>query len=170
MTDLTKHSSSHSPWMMGAPFLPAPWTPGEPSEREPSRGSWATALRCRLRRNTIDHELAAGADPDSSECRYLRAAELTAASNRRALAATYERHIVAATNVPPLDVIPVNWSGVRAATPRLEHLARRLREDPGVRAQGVARARLLLTDRDSALYARDDLILAEEVRSTLALL
>jgi RecB family endonuclease NucS len=65
----------------------------------------------------------------------------------------------------------VNWRGVRAATPQLERLVERLREDPGVRVQGIARARLLLTDADSALYAKDDdLRLADEVRSTLALL
>jgi hypothetical protein len=129
------------------------------------------ALRCRLRRNAIDQELAAGADPESSECRHLRASELTAQSNRQALAAAYERHIAAATRFPQLDVVRVNWRGVRAATPRLVHLARRLREDPRLRAQGVARARLLLTDRDSALYAKgDDLSLVNEVRSTLALL
>jgi hypothetical protein len=170
MSDLTQHRSSYNPWNIGFPFLPATRTLEMPPGREPSRSSWVTALRCRLRRNTIDNELAAGADPDSSECRHLRAAELTAASNRRALAAAYERHIVAATSIPPLNVIPVNWSGVRAAAPRLEHLARRLREDPRVRAQGVARATLLLTDGDSALYARDELSLVDEVRSTLALL
>ena len=106
------------------------------------RSSWLTALRCRLRRNAVDRELAAGADPDSSECRHLRASELTGESNRKALAAAYERHIVAATSSPPLDVLPVNWRGVRAATPRLDRLAQSLREDPGVRVQGVARARL----------------------------
>lgn len=130
-----------------------------------------TALRCRLRRNAIDRELAAGADPDSSECRHLRASELTGESNRKALAAAYERHIVAATSFPPLDVVPVNWRGVRAATPRLDRLAQRLREDRGVRAQGVARARLLLADGDSALHDKDDDSgLVHEVRSTLALL
>jgi hypothetical protein len=133
--------------------------------------SWLTALRCRLRRNAVDRELAAGADPDSSECRHLRASELTGESNRQALAAAYERHIVAATSSPPLDVVPVNWRGVRAATPRLDRLSQRLREDPGVRVQGVARARLLLTDRESALYDKDDDSgLVHEVRSTLALL
>ena len=126
------------------------------------RSSWLTALRCRLRRNAVDRELAAGADPDSSECRHLRASELTGESNRKALAAAYERHIVAATSSPPLDVLPVNWRGVRAQS---------LREDPGVRVQGVARARLLLTDRESALYDKDDDSgLVHEVRSTLALL
>jgi hypothetical protein len=133
--------------------------------------NWLITLRCRLRRNAIDRELAGGADPDSSGCRHLRASELTGESNRKALAAAYERHIVAATSSPPLDVLPVNWRGVRAATPRLDRLAERLRKDPGVRAQGVARARLLLTDRDSALYAKDDdSSLVDEVRSTLALL
>lgn len=170
MTDLIKHRSSYNPWIIGFPFLPPPRTPGEPPRREPLRSSWLIALRCRLRRNAIDRELAAGADPDSSECRHLRAAELTVASNREALAAAYERLLVAATSFPPLDVVPANWSGVRAAKPRLEHLARRLRGDSGVRAQAVARARLLLTERDSALHTKDDLSLVDEVRSTLALL
>jgi len=171
MSDLTKHRSSFNPWIIGFPFLSTPPTPNGSPGREPLRRSWLISLRCRMRRNTIDQELAAGADPDSSECRHLRAAQLTAASNRQALAGAYERHIVAATSSPPLDVLPVNWSGVRAAAPRLDHLAQRLREDPRVRAQGVARARLLLTDGDSALYAKhDDLRLVDEVRSTLALL
>ena len=171
MTDLTKFRSEYNPWIIGFPSLPG-WrrTPGGQPGRDPLR-SWYTALRCRLRRNTIDRALAAGADPESSECRHMRAAELTAASNRNALAAAYERHVVAATSDPPLEVLPVNWSGVRAATPRLELLAKRLREDPRVRAQGVARARLFLADGESALYDKsDDLRLVHEVRSTLALL
>ena len=171
MTDLNQHKSSNSPWFIGFPFLPAPQRSGGFPKREPLRSSWLIALRCRLRRNAIDRELAAGADPDSSECRHLRAAELTGERNRQALAAAYERHLFAATSFPPHDVVPVNWRGVRAARPRLDRLAHRLREDPCVRAQGVARARLLLTDGDSALYATDDgLSLGDEVRWTLALL
>jgi hypothetical protein len=171
MTDLTKHRSSYNRWTIGFPFLSAPRMPGGPSRRKPLRRSWLVALRCRLRRNAIDRELAGGADPDSSECRHLRASQLTGESNRKALAAAYERHIVAATSFPPLDVLPVNWRGVRAATSRLDRLAERLGEDPGVTAQGVARARLLLTDSDSALYAKDDdSSLVDEIRSTLALL
>jgi hypothetical protein len=55
------------------------------------------ALRCRLRRNAIDTELAAGVDPDSSECHHRRTVELTAESTRQALAAAVERHLAAAT-------------------------------------------------------------------------
>ena len=170
MTDLTKHRSSYNPWIIGFPHLPAPRAPGEDRPRERGRSSWLVALRCRLRKNSIDRELAAGTNPDSSDCRHLRAAQLTAASSRRSLADAYERHIAAATRSPQLDVIGINWSAVRAATTRLEHLVRRLRNDPRVRAQGVARARLLLTEGDSALHAKDDLSLIDEVRSTLALL
>jgi hypothetical protein len=171
MTDPTKHRPSYTPWMMGLPFLPAQPRPPRLPRREPRRRSWLIALRCRLRRNSIDRELAAGVSPNSSECRHLRATELTAASNREALAGTFERFVVAATRSPQLNVIPVNWRAVRAATPCLDHLARRLREEPGVRAQGVARARLLLTGRDSALHANDDgLSFVDEVGSALALL
>jgi hypothetical protein len=171
MTDLTKYRSSYNPWLLGFPSLPDRPSPDGLPRKELSRGSWLAALRCRFRRNTIDRELAAGADPHSSECRHRRAAELTAPSSRDALAAAYERHVAAASADISLDVVPVNWRAVRAAAPRLEHVARRLRDDPRVRAQGVARARLLLTERDSALYGNgDELQLVDEVRSALALL
>ena len=171
MTDLTKYRSSYNPWLLGFPYLPDQPKPDGSPGRQPRQRSWLIALRCRMRRRAIEQELAAGADPDSSECRHLRASELTAESNRQALAAALERHLVAASHVPPLDVLPVNWHAVRAAAPRLERLAERLREDPRVRAQGVARTRLLFTDANSALFAKDDdLSLAHEVRSALALL
>ena len=154
---------------MGFPFLPPPHAPD--GGREPLRSSWLMALRCRLRRNAIDRELAGGADPESSDCRHLRAAQLTAQSNREALAARYERLLIAATSMPPLDMLPVNWQGMRTARPRLDRLAQRLRETGPVSAQGVARARLLLTGQDSALYDRISAShLRDEVRSTLALL
>jgi hypothetical protein len=170
MANLNEHKTSHDPWFIGFPFLPAPNGAGS-ARGELRRSSWLIALRCRLRRTAIDRQLAAGADPDSSECRHMRASQLTSESNREALAAAYERLLHAATSFPPLDVLPVNWRAVRAATPRLERLAERLREDRCVRAQGVARARLLLTDRDTALHVKDrDTRLMDEVRSTLALL
>lgn len=169
MTDLTEHKPSDSASFVGFPFLPAAPTPD--GKRAPRRSSWRIALRCRLRRNALDRELAAGADPDSNECRHRRASQLTTQSNRDMLAEGYERYLVAATSVFPLDAVPANWRGIRAATPRLEHLVQRLREDRSVRAQGVARARLLLTQRKSALHAKDnDSHLLDEVRSALAFL
>jgi hypothetical protein len=133
--------------------------------------SWLIGMRCRLRRTAIDRKLAGGADPESSECLHRRASELTRESDRRALAAAYQRHVDASTHFPQLDVLRLNWPAVRAATPRLQRLAQRLREDPGVTPRGVARARLLLADRESPLYVQGDTARFEnEVRSTLALL
>jgi hypothetical protein len=170
MPDLTNDSHSHNRRTIGSP----PWVTSRSPRlrnRGPRRGSWLIAGRCRLRRTAIDRELAAGADPESSECLHRRASELTRESDRHALAAAYERHLNASTNFPQLDVLRVNWPAVRAATPRLQRLVQRLREDPGVTPRGVARARLLLTDRDSPIYVQGDTVRFEdEVRSTLALL
>lgn len=171
MTDLSKHRSSYNPWLIGYPFLPAVRPQNGPPRPAAPRAPWLLALRCRLRRGAIDRDLAAGADPHSSECRHRRAAELTRESNRRALAAAYERLLTGVADPKPYGVAPVNWDGVRAAKPRIEHLSKRLREDPRVKAQGVALARLLLTECDSALYAKDDVSgLVSGVRSALALL
>ena len=170
MSDLTKHTPAYEPWSIGFPFLPAPRTAGGPRKGAPLRSSWLIAFRCRLRRNSLDRRLAAGADPKANECLHFRACQLIGASSRHDLAARYERLLVAATSFPQLDVLRMNWPAVRDARPRIDRLVERLQEDPGVRVQGVARARLLLVDDDSVLHAKDDSSLADELRSTLALL
>lgn len=168
MPYLTDHKPSQSPWSTG---FPVP-TPGTPDTRtRPGRPPWLVALRCRLHRNAIDRELAAGGDPDSSECRHLRASQLTAQRSRESLATAYERFLAGAMSVFPLDAVPLNWRGIRAATPSLDRLAQRLRQDRSVTPQGVARARLLLVARDSALNDKEaESRLVDEARSILALL
>ena len=171
MTDLTKYRSSYNPWIIGFPSLPAVRPGGDSRRQDPKRRPWIARLRCRLHRDAIDQELAAGADPNSSECRHRRAAELTTPSERRKLAAVYERLVVQSASPPMLSAAPVNWQGVRAATPRLVMLAAKLRANPRVRAQGVAQARLLVTSGTSSLYLHhDESRLVDEVRSALALL
>lgn len=171
MPDRTKYRSSHNPWIIGYPYLPPDNPEVSATRKRRERPSWIVRLRCRLHRDGIDHELAAGADPDSSECRHRRAAELTAASERRRLAADYERLVARAATSTGYGIVPVDWRGVRAAAPRLEAIAQKLREDQRVRPQGVARARLLLTDGASSLYLpHGQPNLAAEVRSALALL
>lgn len=172
MTDLTEqeHSQQTSPSFMGFPFLPVPRLAERFPDGEKRKRGWLVALRCRMHRSAIDRELADGADPDASDCRHLRAAQLTSRSNREALASAYERLLKAATSFPQLEIVPVNWRAIRKATPRLTHLAARLRQDRSVRVHGVARATLLLNDPEGPLYAKEDSRLVDEVRSTLALL
>jgi hypothetical protein len=75
MSDPTKHRSSHHPLTAGFPFLWVPRTPSGLPLRK--RRSLLIALGCRPRRNAIDNELVARAEPDSTECRHVRASELT---------------------------------------------------------------------------------------------
>jgi hypothetical protein len=155
--------SLYNPWVVGFSF-PSAWSASAERQR-------AKAQRDSLRKNAIDRELASGVDPDSTAGRRRRARELTSSSSRRTLAAAYDRHLAAATGVPPPEVVPVNWRGVRVAATLVEHLTQRLREDSAIRVQGVARARLLLADSESALFDRDDdSAFGDAVRSTLALL
>lgn len=167
MPDVRNPKPPQSPWSTGLPFVAAPAPRETKSEYGPA--SWLVALGCLLHRNAIDRELAAGSDPDASECRQRRASQLTAQTSREALAADYEQLQTAATSASPLDAAPPNRRRIRAARPALDRLVNRLREDRSVRAAGVARARLLLTDRHSALYAKNrDAGLVDEVRAVLA--
>jgi hypothetical protein len=167
MPDVRNPKSSQSPWSTTLPFAAAPAPPVRKSGHGPA--SWLAALSCLLHRNSIDRELAAGADPDASECRQRRASKLIAQSSREALAENYERLQIAATSASPLDAAPSNWRDIRAARPALDRLVKRLREDRNVRAAGVARARLLFNDRHSALHDRNGGAgLVDEVRTVLA--
>ena len=171
MTDHTKYRSDFNPWILGFPSLPDQPEKGSRPGREPSHRSWFLGIRCRLHRRAIDRELAAGIDPESSACRHRRASQLTGMSERTKLASAYERLLAQSESPPVLDVAPVNWRGVRAAAPRLVRLAQRMREDPRVKAQGVACASLLMTDGTSPLYGpQDEQRLVDAVRSALALL
>ena len=142
MTDFTKYRSSYNPWLLGFPLLSAARRTGNLSKLESPRS--------------------AGPHP--------RVPKLTAVGERRRLADAYERLVIRAAESPTLNA-PENWRGIRAATPLIARLAQRLREDPEVSAQGVARAEHLLADDAGALYApHGEQRLVDEVGSTLALL
>jgi hypothetical protein len=106
-------------------------------------------------RARLDRDLAAGRSPDSSRGHARRAARLVAPRCRRRLADGLERLIAAAEAPRPLLTAAVAPSRVevRAARPRLEALAARLRDDRPVAVRGVALVSLLLTDGGSPAYA-----------------
>jgi hypothetical protein len=171
MPERTKQRATVSPWLTANPFLLPVEEAGHRANDWLPRRSWLDSLRYRLRRFNTTRELAAGAGPRSSEALHRRASELTRESSRLKMAESYERLLAGVIGPTPYGLAPVNWRGVGASKARIKQLAKRLREDPDVRPQGTARAWLLLTDRDSALFARDDVSgFAEEVRSALALL
>jgi hypothetical protein len=115
-------------------------------------------LRVRLRRAALDRALADGERPDGSALLARRARQLTRPDEVRIVAERLESILHDAGHPRPefSARAPVERAQVAAARPFVTNLAERLREadDPG--AAGVARARLLVTDGSSPIYAPAD--------------
>jgi hypothetical protein len=152
MTIHSKPKPTSNPWMARFLYLPVPGAPSDSPEKaapespESTRRPIGAALRGLFGKKAMDRR------------------------TREALAVSYENLLAGLTHTLPFGLAHPNWRAVRVATPLLERLADRLRQDPGVRAHGIARAKRLLSERESALYARDDVRLADEARSVLAAL
>jgi hypothetical protein len=129
--------------------------------------------RVRLRRFSLDEQLARGADPSSSLELARRAAELCQPKLRRELSAEIERAVDAAS-IParwPTAAVPVSSRSVTQSRPLLLELAEDLRCPGPLYARGVALVRLLLRDGGSPLYAPSEpWQLEEEVRRACAAL
>jgi hypothetical protein len=111
----------------------------------------------------LDREIAAGAAPESSPLRALRAQILVRPSFRRILARRVEQLLEEATGPPPrvAGCRTVPWSTqILEATGALQMLIDRLQAPAPVPSRGVAGVRVLLTDGAGPLYypgANDDL-------------
>src|SRR5262245_8113061 len=113
------------------------------------------ALSVLLRRRSLDADLAAGIDPDSSPALALRAAQLTAASERRSLARSLEGLLSSAARPHGAitSAIPVRRDAVLDAKPEILGLAGELAADAPVNPRGVAMVRCMLTNGDSPFYS-----------------
>jgi hypothetical protein len=118
----------------------------------------ATGLRVRLHASSLERRLAAGEDPRTDRALELRAAQLVAARERRALAAAIER-IVDEVDKPSAAIsaaAPVCRAAIKRARPQLLELVSDLRSPWPVRAAGVVLVRRLLRDGASPLYGLAD--------------
>ncbi len=117
------------------------------------------ALRVRLRRGALDRALADGAPSDGHLDLALRARQLATPAEARLVAGRLAE-ILGELDRPPARAltarVPIQRAQVVAARPFLATLADRLVEAPHPGARGVARARLLVTDGTSPLYAPAD--------------
>jgi hypothetical protein len=87
----------------------------------------------------------------------IRAAQITAAKRRRALAATLQAALRDAHRPPRWTVaVPLDRGAVRAAAHELRMLAERLAETAAPAAQGVALAEQLVRAPSSPLYPPGD--------------
>jgi hypothetical protein len=112
-------------------------------------------IRVRLRRFSLDQQLARGADPCSSLEVARRAEELCQPKLRRGLSADIERAVDAASVPPPrwlTAAIPMSRRSIKHCRPLLLEVAEELRSPGPVYARGIALVRLLLVDGYSPLY------------------
>jgi hypothetical protein len=129
--------------------------------REPSTSSpagtpdWRLRARVRLRRRTLDRELAAGKLPDDP-VRLLRAAQLASRGERRRVAGVLAAILDAADErlADPDSALELDEMSVIAFRGELLDLIGLLRGTAPVGPQAVALARLLVSDRDSPLLRR----------------
>jgi hypothetical protein len=106
-----------------------------------------------LRSASLDHQLAAGASPESSVPIALHAARLYRPKQRRRLAASL-REVAAAARGSRRTRAPINRESIRLALAELETLARRLETNGPIDVRGIARVRVLLGDGAGPLYRR----------------
>lgn len=118
---------------------------------------------CAQRR--LDQELASGADPVAKPLRACEARRLTAMPTRRHLARAIERLPTEAQDPwrAARVSVPLHRRTILAAQPALQDLANALVSPGPVGAQGVALARLLLSDGGSPLFGDDLSMLTDAV-------
>jgi hypothetical protein len=114
-----------------------------------------TRARARLSRSALDRRLAAGEPAWASRELSWRAVDLTARSERCAIADQIDALVddVIAPPRPRGAAVPIDGDAVRVCLKLLVELADDLRRADRVRAQGVALLRLLLRDGGSPLYS-----------------
>jgi hypothetical protein len=110
-------------------------------------------IRALLRTARLDHQLAAGASPESSVPLALHAARLYRERQRRRLAASL-REVAAAARGSRRTRAPINRESVRLALVELETLAGTLETNGPINVSGIARVRVLLGDGAGPLYRR----------------
>jgi hypothetical protein len=104
-------------------------------------------IAARMRRNRLDAELAAGADPSGSRVRAFRAAELRTPASRNALAQALADAVADARTRQPSNVEHPQRGQVRDLEDQFLALAARLRSHQPIDVRGAAMAALLVNDR-----------------------
>jgi hypothetical protein len=128
------------------------------------RPTLSQRVRTLWHRTTLDHQLAQGVDPATSDELELRAEQLL--SRRSELAAYVDEVLDRAQRPITFTVeVPLRRAEVRACADDLLALARRLRDGAPIDVHGAAQAWILLTDSSSPLYLDAGVSLRHAVRS-----
>jgi hypothetical protein len=132
--------------------------------RQTNRPALSQRLRTLWHRTELDHQLAQGVDPATSDELELRAAQLM---SRRSELAAYVDEVLDRAHRPVAFTaeVPLRRADVRACADDLLALGRRLRDGAPIDVDGAAKAWILLTDGSSPLYLDGGVSLRHAVRS-----
>ncbi len=127
---------------------------GDPLVLEPLR--LTDRVLARTRGAALDHQLAAGCLPESTRLLAARAQDIVALPRRASLAGNWDHLLRVARRAPSrrTRTVPLRAAAILAAEPAIRELMERLTAPLPVGAQGVATARVLLTDPTSPVYSR----------------
>jgi hypothetical protein len=120
---------------------------------------------------SLDRRLAAGQAPELEPLLAVRARQLVAPRSRQSIAGGWERLLSVASRQPGTysATVPVNRAAIMATEPAIRELSRFLRTPLPVTAQGVAKARIPLTDPTGPVYSpRAGIALASVVADAIA--
>jgi hypothetical protein len=142
---------------MTSPLLPAATPPRMNLAPMLPRGGPSLSLRLRVRvaRSRLDREIAAGAPPQESPARSVRAAQLAAPETRRTIAVVLETVVESAEECrhDRCSCLVLEHDAVLEARDGLVELAGRLRSDELLTPRALALAFVLAEHRDSPLVS-----------------
>lgn len=130
-------------------------------------------LRARLFAGRLDRELEAGAVPLPGSALAAHVARLTTVQERESLARALRHAMAEAQHHADAGVplrIPVNWESMIPCRDVVDDITLRLHSPRPVRARGMARLRILLSDGTGPLYQEGRGSLPAELRGVLAAL
>jgi hypothetical protein len=113
-------------------------------------------VRVRIRRFSLDGQLAGGADPCSSFALACRAQQLCQPTVRGELAREVEWVVEEACRPGYWRIAPLNRRSITECRPLLLGVAQDLRSTDPLYARGIALVRLLLTDGRSPIYSASE--------------
>jgi hypothetical protein len=108
----------------------------------------------RLKRHKLDRQLAAGANPNASDCLRERSRQLVTEESRRSIAASLRRFLDDASSgsASLSSQVPIARDAIRASRWDIEEIIERLDAPSYLCAQGLAQLSLLLTEGTSPLF------------------
>jgi hypothetical protein len=126
-------------------------------QRRSGKTTLEDRLVARMLARWLDEELARGLGASLSEAHAARAEQLTGERARRRVADTLDRLVDRAENPRPASLIPLIppcREQVRAAMPLILSIRSRLLSGEPLTTQGIARLKILVSDRRGPCYVR----------------